>query len=65
MIFAGEEKELSLKFHSDSFELEDGISSEEYVNKINGIIYNKFQISKLILENDFYRKLWNSMNWEI
>ncbi len=33
MIFAGEEKEISLKFHSDSFELEDGIS-------FNGVLMN-------------------------
>ena len=46
-------------------ELEDGFDSKEYVDKISGIIYNKFQISKLILENDFYRKLWESMKWKI
>ncbi len=30
---------------------------EEYVQKINNIIYKKYQMSRLILENDYYRKI--------
>ena len=29
--------------------------SEEYINNINNIIYNKYNMSKLILENDYYK----------
>lgn len=32
---------------------------EEYVQKINNIIYQKYQMSRLILENDYYRKVFN------
>lgn len=39
--------------------------SKEEVNTINNIIYNKFKFSKLILENDYYRKLYQGLNWEI
>ena len=39
--------------------------TEEEVNTINNIIYNKFKYSKLILENDYYRKLYQSLNWKI
>ncbi len=39
--------------------------SKNYVNEINALIYNKYKISELILENDFYRKLWNALGWEI
>ena len=39
--------------------------SKEEVNIINNIIYNKFKFSKLILENDYYRKLYQGLNWEI
>ena len=48
-----------------SAEIEEGFDSTEYVKKINSIIYNKYQISKMILENDFYRVLWNAMGWKI
>ena len=34
--------------------IEDG-----YVQKMNDIIYKKFKMSKLILENDYYRKVFN------
>lgn len=34
-------------------EIEDG-----YVQKINNIIYKKYQMSRLILENDYYRKVF-------
>lgn len=38
----------------------DGIETEEdYVEKINNIIYKKYQMSRLILEKDYYRKIFN------
>lgn len=43
----------------------DTTCTEEEVNTINSIIYNKFKYSKLILENDYYRKLYQSLNWKI
>lgn len=43
----------------------DTTCTEEEVNTINNIIYNKFKYSKLILENDYYRKLYQSLNWKI
>lgn len=37
----------------------DGVEIEEgYVEKINNIIYKKYQMSRLILENDYYRKVF-------
>lgn len=39
--------------------------TDEEVTIINNIIYNKFKYSKLILENDYYRKLYTSLNWNI
>lgn len=38
---------------------------DDYVNNINAIVYNKFKYSKLVLENDYYRKLYNELGWEI
>ncbi len=36
----------------------DGVEVEtDYVDNITKIIYNKFQMSKMILENDYYRKI--------
>ena len=32
---------------------------DDYVENINKIIYRKYQISRLVLENDYYRKLFN------
>ncbi len=46
-------------------ELEEGYDIDTYVKNISNIIYNKYQMSKLILNNDFYRKLWESLGWEI
>lgn len=43
----------------------DTTCTEEEVKTINNIIYNKFKYSKLILENDYYRKLYQKLNWEI
>ena len=38
----------------------DGVETEEdYVEKINNIIYKKYQMSRLILEKDYYRKIFN------
>ena len=37
----------------------EGTTVEEgYVDKINTIIYKKYQMSRLILENDYYRKIF-------
>lgn len=43
----------------------DKTCTEEEVKTINNIIYNKFKYSKLILENDYYRKLYQKLAWEI
>lgn len=38
----------------------DGEQIEEgYVDKINSVIYRRFQMSRLILEKDYYRKVFN------
>ena len=45
-----------------SFTKNEGVeldSEEEYIERINSIIYKKYQMSKLILENDYYRILFN------
>ena len=39
--------------------------TQEEVNTINNIIYNKYKYSRLVLEKDYYRKLYQSLNWEI
>lgn len=39
---------------NDGEEIEEG-----YVEKTNKIIYQKYQMSRLILENDYYRKVFN------
>lgn len=33
--------------------------SEEYINQMNAIIYNKFKYSRLVLEKDYYRKVFH------
>ena len=33
--------------------------SDDYINQVNGVIYNKFKYSRLILEKDYYRKVFN------
>ncbi|MBO5375342.1 MAG: sulfatase-like hydrolase/transferase [Bacilli bacterium] len=43
----------------------DTTCTDEEVKAFNSIIYNKFKYSKLILENDYYRKLYTSLNWSI
>lgn len=42
---------------NENTEIEEG-----YVQKINNIIYKKYQMSRLILENDYYRKIMNNSN---
>lgn len=38
----------------------DGVEVDEnYVQNINKIIYKKYQMSRLVLENDYYRKVFN------
>lgn len=38
----------------------EGVEIEDkYVEKMNDIIYKKFQMSRLILENDYYRKVFD------
>ena len=48
------------KYHAiqKKFTAFDEEVDEEYVNTINTIIYNKYKYSKLILENDYYRKVF-------
>ena len=36
----------------------EGTEEDGYVDKINTIIYKKYQMSRLILENDYYRKIF-------
>ena len=46
-------------------ELPEDFDIDTYVKNVSNTIYNKYQMSKLILNNDFYRKLWTSLDWEI
>ena len=41
---------------NDKAQIED-----DYIEKINNEVYKKFQISRLILENDYYRVLFDNM----
>ena len=42
------------------FTANEGVETEKgYVEKINKIIYQKYQMSRLILENDYYRIVFN------
>ena len=44
---------------TEKFIANDGIKIEDaYIEEINNIIYKKFEISRLILENDYYRKVF-------
>lgn len=44
---------------TEQFMPNEGVTVEEgYVDKINTIIYKKYQMSRLILENDYYRKIF-------
>jgi len=41
---------------------EEKIDSKEYIDNVSKIIYNKYQMSRMILENDYYRVLWDKVN---
>lgn len=43
----------------------DTTCTSQEVESINNIIYNKYKFSRLILENDYYRKLYQSLGWKI
>ena len=44
---------------TEEFIPNEGVEVEEgYVEKINSIIYKKYQMSRLVLENDYYRKVF-------
>lgn len=59
----GRYSSITKKFEA-SKELEEGFDENEYVSKISDVIYNKYQVSKLILENNFYDVLWKAMGWK-
>lgn len=60
----GKYEALTNKFEAFG-ELNEEFNVDTHVKNISNTIYNKYQISKLILDNDFYRKLWSSLGWEI
>ena len=43
----------------------DKTCTRKEVEQINNIIYNKYKYSRLILENDYYRKLYKELGWKI
>lgn len=43
---------------TEEFIPNEGTEEDGYVDKINTIIYKKYQMSRLILENDYYRKIF-------
>ena len=46
---------------TEEFIPNEGVEIEKgYVEKINEIIYKKYQMSRLILENDYYRKIFQT-----
>ncbi len=49
------------KYHKirNQFIPNDQPVDKEYIERINQIVYNRFQISRLILDNDYYRKILN------
>jgi phosphoglycerol transferase MdoB-like AlkP superfamily enzyme len=48
------------KYNSVTNEFFGGNVTDEYINNINNIVYNKFHYSTLILDRDYYRKLFNN-----
>ena len=47
------------------FTLNEGATVEKgYIDKMNSIIYKKYQISRQILENNYYNVLWNELGWK-
>lgn len=48
---------------TEQFTPNEGVTVEEgYVDKINTIIYKKYQMSRLILENDYYKHVFKTEN---
>ena len=48
---------------TEEFIPNEGVTVEDgYVDKINATIYKKYQISRLILENDYYRHIFKTEN---
>lgn len=48
---------------TEQFMPNEGVTVEEgYVDKINTIIYKKYQMSRLILENDYYKHVFKTEN---
>ena len=48
---------------TEQFTPYEGVTVEEgYVDKINTIIYKKYQMSRLILENDYYKHVFKTEN---
>lgn len=48
---------------TEQFTPNEGVTIEEgYVDKINTIIYKKYQMSRLILENDYYKHVFRTEN---
>ena len=48
---------------TEQFMPNEGVTEEEgYVDKINTIIYKKYQMSRLILENDYYKHVFKTEN---
>ena len=43
----------------------DSTCTSKEVENINNLIYNKYKYSRLVLENDYYRKLYQSLGWKI
>lgn len=37
---------------------------EEYIQRISAIVYNKFKYSSMVLEEDYYRKLYQRLGWD-
>ena len=60
LIERNEQAPMSEEYPLMAFIANEGVEIEEgYVEKINKIIYQKYQMSRLILENDYYRILFN------
>ena len=50
---------------TEEFVPKEGIEVEEnYVDNMKAIIYNKFKMSRLILEKDYYNILWEELRWK-
>lgn len=57
----GRYNSLTKKFETNENEENEEIE-EEYVDNISKIIYNKYQMSRMILENDYYRVLFDEIS---